>query len=62
MITEKSGFWGEVQESIDEWLVLVVRWIIKRRGIEFLYRCDVPGWEKYLREHPQYDPSATIEP
>jgi hypothetical protein len=57
MVETKTTLKDIVQGYINQVDAVLVAWIIRRRGVEFLYWCDVPGWEKYLRENPEYDPS-----
>lgn len=45
-----------LQGWVNQVDAVLVAWLIKRRGVEFLYWCDVPAWETYLQENPEYDP------
>lgn len=59
MIETQSTLRDTLQEFVNRLDAALVAWIIKRRGVEFLYWCDVPAWETYLRENPEYDPSKS---
>lgn len=57
MVAEPYGLIERLQTFENIILEMVVRWIAKRRGVAFLYWCNVPEWETYLRDNPEYDPS-----
>lgn len=57
MVAEKYALIQKLQGMENVILERIVRWIAKRRGVAFLYWCNVPEWESYLRENPEYDPS-----
>lgn len=59
MVETKPTLKNTLLGFINQLDAALVGWIIRRRGVEFLYWCDVPAWEAYLLENPEYDPSKS---
>lgn len=52
-MSNKHGIREWLQGIENEILYAVCDWIIKRRGVAFIYWVDPDEWEKYFREECQ---------